>query len=63
MNNHSKLFLVLLHLDNLRNFHFHNLFYNQHLLREHEGYVEVEPIFVAKLDIEYGGYKLSDFAM
>ena len=38
------------------------IFYNQHLLREHEGYVEVEPIFVTKLNKEYGGYKLSDFA-
>ena len=39
------------------------IFYNQHLQREREGYVEVEPIIISKLDLEYGGYKLSDFAL
>ena len=39
------------------------IFYNQHLKREREGYVEVEPIIISKLDLEYGGYKLSDFAL
>ena len=36
--------------------------YNQHLLREKNGSVEVEPI-VSKLDLTYGDYKLSDFAI
>ena len=36
--------------------------YNQHLLRENNGSVEVEPI-VSRLDLAYGDYKLSDFAM
>ena len=39
------------------------IFYNQYLLREREGVVEVEPIIVSKLDVEYGGYKLSDFGI
>jgi HEAT repeat protein len=37
------------------------IFYNQHLVREREGTVEVEPIMATKLDLQYGGYKLSDF--
>lgn len=40
-----------------------NIFYYQHQIREREGYVEVEPIVASKLDMQYGGYKLSDFAM
>lgn len=39
------------------------IFYYQHQIREREGYVEVEPIVASKLDMQYGGYKLSDFAM
>ncbi len=37
------------------------ILYNQHLLREQEGKVEVEPI-ISRLDLSYGNYKLSDFA-
>ena len=39
------------------------IFYNQHQTREREGYVEVEPIVAFKLDMQYGEYKLSYFAM
>ena len=38
------------------------ILYNQHLLREQEGNIEVEPIFI-RIDLTYGDYKLSDFAM
>ena len=38
------------------------IFYYQHLTREREGFVEVEPIVASKLDMQYGDYKLSDFA-
>ncbi len=34
--------------------------YNQHLLRESNGEVEVEPI-ISRIDLTYGDYKLSDF--
>ena len=37
------------------------IFYNQHQLRDREGYVEVEPIMVSKLNAQYGSYTLSDF--
>lgn len=36
------------------------ILYNQHVLRKTEGRIEVEPIF-SKMDLTYGGYKLSDF--
>ena len=39
------------------------IFYNQYQTREREGYVKVEPILAAKLDVQYGGYKLSDFEL
>lgn len=39
------------------------IFYNQYQTREREGTVEVEPILATKLDVQYGGYKLSDFGM
>ncbi len=39
------------------------ILYNQHLVRDQEGNIEVEPIFAAQLDLTYGEYKLSDFAM
>ena len=39
------------------------IFYNQYQTREREGTVEVEPILATKLDVQYGGYKLSDFEM
>ena len=38
------------------------ILYNQHLVREQEGNVKVEPIYVAQSDLTYGEYKLSDFA-
>ncbi len=38
------------------------ILYNQHLLRERTGEIEVEPI-ISNLDIVFGSYKLSDFAM
>lgn len=38
------------------------ILYNQHLLRERDGSIEVEPIFT-RIDLTYGDYKLSDFAM
>lgn len=39
------------------------IFYNQHLIREKEGDVEVEAIYLTQLDLTYGEYKLSDFAL
>ena len=36
------------------------ILYNQYLLREQKGKVEVEPI-ISRLDLTYGDYKLSDF--
>ncbi len=39
------------------------IFYNQHLLRERKGNIKVEPIFASKLNLTYGDYKLSDFAI
>ncbi len=38
------------------------ILYNQHLLRERDGSIEVEPFFI-RIDLTYGDYKLSDFAM
>lgn len=38
------------------------ILYNQHLLRERAGEIEVEPI-ISNLDLVFGSYKLSDFAM
>jgi len=37
------------------------ILYNQHLLRKRNAEVEVEPIFVSKLNLKYGDYKLIDF--
>ncbi len=39
------------------------VFYKQHQLRDRNGYVEVEPIMVSKLQVQYGDYKLIDFAL
>ncbi len=36
------------------------ILYNQHLLREQKGEVEVEPI-ISRLDLTYGDYQMSDF--
>jgi hypothetical protein len=38
------------------------IFYNQHLQRDKEGKVEVEPIFITN-NLKFGEYRLSDFTM
>lgn len=38
-----------------------SILYNQHLLRKQNIQIEVEPIFVLKLNLKYGDYKLIDF--